>query len=305
MSFDMLRSTINTVVVPTIMLTAFACQGYSSSTQWILWLAGMVAYVAYTFLTGDWFLFGYYSRFVLLAGYVLATAISSISSPGLPLFLSIGLGEATGILLVVLFTPLTLIALRGRRFAGDGIEAVFPMRSGFYCIVAGGSSVVLNHHFPAGYARFALDIVKLDRFGFRAQGLYPKDLSKYLVFGEMVYSPVQGTICKTVDGIPDMVPPHQDREHPAGNYVIIKDFRFGSLIFLAHMQRGSLLVREGDVVSVCQPIGRVGNSGISTEPHLHISCEDDAIEEFNLEGVGVPLLFDGKFLIRNTIVRRK
>jgi len=303
MSLDVLRSTVSSGVVPTMMLIASACQSYSSISHWISWFAGMTVYVAYTFLAGDWFLFGYYSRFVLLAGYVLAIVSSSISILGLPPFLPIALREAVGLLFIALFTPLTIIALRGRRLVGDGVEAAFPMRDGFYCIAQGGSSALLNHHFPAVYARFALDIVKLNRFGFRAHGFYPRALSKYLIFGEMVYSPIEGRIAKAVDGIPDMVPPQQDREHPAGNHVIIKHFHSNSLVLLAHLHRSSLLVREGDMVSVGQPIGRVGNSGISTEPHLHISCEVDAIEEFNLEGVGVPLLFDGKFLSRNSVVR--
>jgi hypothetical protein len=303
MSLEVLRSTVITAAVPVILLVASACQSYRSTFHWILWFAGMAAYTAYTFLAGDWFLFGYYSRFVLLAGYVLAIALTSVAVTGLPAMSPIGPREAAGMLFFALFAPLAIIALRGRRLVGKGIEAVFPMRDGLYWVAEGGSNAVLNHHYPARYARFALDIVKLDRSGFRARGFCPKDLNRYVVFGEMVYSPVGGTVSKAVDGIPDMVPPHQDREHPAGNHVIIKHCDSGSLILIAHLQRGSLVVREGDVVSVDQPVGRVGNSGISTEPHLHISCEVDAAEEYNLEGVGVPLLFGGKFLSRNAVVR--
>jgi len=263
----------------------------------------MAAYTAYTFVVGDWFLFGYYARFVLLAGYVLAIALTWIAGSGLPAMSPIGPREAVGMVFFALFAPLAVIALRGRRLVGKGIEATFPMRDGLYWIAEGGSNALLNHHYPARYARFALDIVKLDRFGFRARGFYPRDLSSYVIFGEMVYSPFNGTVSSAVDGIADMVPPRQDREHPAGNHVIVKHRDSGSLILIAHLQQGSLVVREGDVVSVDRPVGRVGNSGISTEPHLHISCEVDAVEEYNLEGVGVPLLFGGRFLSRNAVVR--
>ena len=148
----------------------------------------------------------------------------------------------------------------------------------------------LNHHLPVRYARFALDIVQLSKMGFRARGFYPSALGKYMIFGETVFSPVEGTIAEVVDGVPDMVPPHQDREHLAGNQVIIKHSSSGSLILLAHLQRNSLLVREGDWVSAGQAVGRAGNSGLSTEPHLHPSCEVNEVEEFNLEGIGVPIL---------------
>jgi murein DD-endopeptidase MepM/ murein hydrolase activator NlpD len=48
-------------------------------------------------------------------------------------------------------------------------------------------------------------------------------------------------------------------------------------------------VKEG------QRIGRVGNSGNTSEPHLHIHAERD--------GAGVPLRFDGRFPVRNDLVR--
>jgi murein DD-endopeptidase MepM/ murein hydrolase activator NlpD len=53
----------------------------------------------------------------------------------------------------------------------------------------------------------------------------------------------------------------------AGNHVIIQGEGF--YVFLAHMQCGSVQVREGDEVEVGQLIGRIGNSGFTLEPHLH------------------------------------
>jgi hypothetical protein len=210
-----------------------------------------------------------------------------------------------GILLLALFAPLAIIALKGRRCPGKAVKAIFPLRGGIYCIAAGGSNALLNHHYPARYARFALDIVKLNRYGFRAYGFYPRDLTKYLAYGETVTSPIEGTIAKAVDGIPDSVPPHQDTESPAGNYVMIKHHSTGALVLLAHLQQGSLLVREGQLVRPRQAIGRVGNSGLSTEPHLHVSCEVDENQEYNLDGEGLPLLLDGKFLYRNSLIRSR
>jgi hypothetical protein len=303
MSLDVLRSTATTLVVPSILLTAFACQSYSSTAHWVSWLLGMGAYVGFVYLAGDWFLVGYYVRFAFLAGYALAIANSSIGLPALPHFLPFEFRHTVGILFLVVFAPLAIIALRGRRCSAKALEAAFPLCHGVYCIAAGGSNALLNHHYPAKYARFALDIVELNRLGFRSQGFYPRDLSKYLVYGETVYSPVEGTVVKVVDGNPDMVPPHQDGAHPAGNYVMIKHRSSGALVLLAHLQQDSLLVREGQSVSALQAIGSVGNSGISEEPHLHVSCEVDQDEEYNLEGVGLPLVFDGRFLSRNCVVR--
>jgi murein DD-endopeptidase MepM/ murein hydrolase activator NlpD len=64
---------------------------------------------------------------------------------------------------------------------------------------------------------------------------------------------------------------------------------------MAHMQDGSIMVEAGMKVKAGQEIGAVGNSGNTTEPHLHIHAE--------LNGEGVPLRFSGRFLARNSVVR--
>lgn len=50
----------------------------------------------------------------------------------------------------------------------------------------------------------------------------------------------------------------------------------------------------GENLQKGQKIGLVGNSGNTTEPHLHMHAEKD--------GVGVPIQFDGRFLVRNSLV---
>jgi hypothetical protein len=58
----------------------------------------------------------------------------------------------------------------------------------------------------------------------------------------------------------------------AGNYVIIR--AAGAYLFLAHMKFASLQVAAGDQVERGQLIGRVGNSGFTLEPHLHLQLFD-------------------------------
>ena len=58
----------------------------------------------------------------------------------------------------------------------------------------------------------------------------------------------------------------------AGNHVMIKSS--GGIVALCHLQRGSARVRPGQDVHVGQEIGRCGNSGNSTEPHLHVQALD-------------------------------
>ncbi|RPK61780.1 Glycyl-glycine endopeptidase ALE-1 precursor [Streptomyces sp. ADI96-02] len=78
-----------------------------------------------------------------------------------------------------------------------------------------------------------------------------------------------------------------------GNHVVL-DLGDGVHAVYAHLRRGSLLVRAGDTVRAGQPIGRCGNSGNSTEPHLHFHLMDgpdpDAARgiPFTWKGIGVP-----------------
>jgi hypothetical protein len=300
---EILRPVLVDVVVPVILLTCSVLFDYRSVFHWLSWLSGVGAFIMYTFIKGEWFFFGYASRFILLLGYVIVVVITFEPILASPFFVPLGVQEVVGMIFLFTFSALAIIALRGHRHSERDIDVSFPLQGGIYYIAQGGNSVIMNHHYPASYSKFAIDILMINEYGFRAHGLYPRDLHKYLVFDEVVYSPVEGTVVKAVDGVPDRAPPEQDLEQPAGNHVILKHFGSNELVFLAHLRRGSLLVCQGDTLCVGDPIARVGNSGLSTEPHLHIHCELDASEEYNILGEGIPLIFDGRFLRRNHLVR--
>lgn len=81
--------------------------------------------------------------------------------------------------------------------------------------------------------------------------------------------------------------------HILGNHVVL-DLGNGTFAAYAHLRRGSLTVREGDRVRAGQPVARCGNSGNSSEPHLHFQLMDapdpDAARgvPFSWRGIGVP-----------------
>lgn len=87
-----------------------------------------------------------------------------------------------------------------------------------------------------------------------------------------------------------------DPQNPAGNHVELETAD-GVRIFLAHMLKGSVRVSTGDRVRRGDPLGKVGNSGNTSEPHLHIHAVRGGRGLF--EGKGVPLTFGGRFLVRN------
>jgi murein DD-endopeptidase MepM/ murein hydrolase activator NlpD len=73
-------------------------------------------------------------------------------------------------------------------------------------------------------------------------------------------------------------------------------------VLLAHLMEGSIKVGEEDEVVEGQIIGQVGNSGNTSQPHLHIHAERGRDEDKQiLEGNGVPITFGGRYLVRNSL----
>ncbi|MFF1699245.1 M23 family metallopeptidase [Streptomyces sp. NPDC058257] len=78
-----------------------------------------------------------------------------------------------------------------------------------------------------------------------------------------------------------------------GNHIVL-DLGGGTYAMYAHVQRGSLAVRAGDRVEAGQVMARCGNSGNSTEPHVHFQLMDGPDlgtargVPFRWSGVGVP-----------------
>ena len=111
----------------------------------------------------------------------------------------------------------------------------------------------------------------------------------FYAFGRPLYSPVAGTVVSVHDGEPDhearrsiltLIPyglsqPRRIRRGLTailGNHVIIQVAESPYYVGLVHLQRGSVQASAGDRVSAGDQIGRCGNSGNSTQPHLHIQA---------------------------------
>ncbi|HEY0037040.1 MAG TPA: M23 family metallopeptidase, partial [Longimicrobium sp.] len=76
-----------------------------------------------------------------------------------------------------------------------------------------------------------------------------------------------------VDGIADNVPGQMNATQVVGNHLIV-DHGTGEYSVLAHLRSGSVAVRTGDRVTRGQRLGECGNSGNSSEPHLHYQLQD-------------------------------
>ena len=174
------------------------------------------------------------------------------------------------------------------------VDLAPPLEGGRFVVGQGGNNPLLNYHNTYAPQRFALDILALDDLGRRADGIEPSELEKYVIYGKPVVAPCDGTVVEAVNDSPGMAIGETNRDQPAGNHVVLRCK--GLDITLAHMRPGTVTVAAGDTVATGQRLGEVGNSGNTTEPHLHIHAVPEGTES---DGEGVPLTFGGRFLVRN------
>ncbi|MBI5827297.1 MAG: M23 family metallopeptidase [Deltaproteobacteria bacterium] len=268
-----------------------------------LFLSAGVAGTALLFilLAGQWLFLSYYLKYAAVFFYLLAVLKSHYRLKRRSIFSRVKRDGKSGPIkaaLLFLFIFLCAVAIKGRYYTGEPVELSFPLKNGRYYVMQGGSGFLLNafHGFKSSQ-RYAVDLVKLNLYGNRANGLFPKKLSSYAIFGDTVYSPCDGMVVRSSDGAPDDPRDKGNyKDNPAGNHVIINCK--GVYVLIAHMMGNSLHAGKGDNVKAGEPLGNVGNSGNSMEPHLHIQATKELIPG----GEGVPILFNGYFPVMNGII---
>jgi hypothetical protein len=154
-------------------------------------------------------------------------------------------------------------------------------------VIWGGDEYKMNYHVISPDQRWAYDFVVEPAL------LGSTNLENYGCYGIDVLAPSDGEITAVHDGEPDETPgtASNNTEHPRGNYVIIK-METDTYLVLAHMQPGSIVVSIGDQVEEGQKLGLCGNSGNTSEPHIHIHHQRIDPELWpNGFGEGLPLYF--------------
>ena len=136
--------------------------------------------------------------------------------------------------------------------------------------------------------RLAIDWVQAYPDGKMYKG-DPSDNRNYRAYGAEIHAVADGVVTQVGDGIPQNTPGAKSLAVPitletvGGNHVIM-EVGNGLFAFYAHMQPGSLRVKVGDKVTRGQVLGLLGNTGNSSEPHLHFQiCS--ANSELGSEGL--------------------
>ncbi len=126
----------------------------------------------------------------------------------------------------------------------------------------GGSTYKTHVMWPS--ERYAYDILM------KPYDINSAKLTDYGVFGKSIYSPVAATVIDVHDGEEDITPNTEEFTSFAGNYIYLKVDKLNTYLVLAHLKKGSISVSVGDRVEIGTLLGQVGNSGTTSEPHLHI-----------------------------------
>ena len=97
-------------------------------------------------------------------------------------------------------------------------------------------------------------------------------LNYYYAYQAPVVAPADGKVMRVVDHLEDNPIGEVDIRNNWGNLVILWHTG-GVYSALCHLEKGSITVGEGEVVSAGQVLARVGNSGRSPVPHLHFQLQ--------------------------------
>lgn len=165
---------------------------------------------------------------------------------------------------------------------------------------------------------YAIDFTPVDGSGqsarFTLASLFrPEPPEHFVGFGRAVRAPVSGLVRAAHDGETDHaafrgIPSigyaatqagrvRQGWLGLAGNHVIVESA--GLFVAVCHLMQGSVRVRPGQRVESGDVLGACGNSGNSTEPHVHVQAMDSPDPE---QASAVPITFQGGLPRNGTVL---
>jgi murein DD-endopeptidase MepM/ murein hydrolase activator NlpD len=158
---------------------------------------------------------------------------------------------------------------------------------GEWSVTWGGDTKEQNYHVESVAQRNAFDFLIYDEKGLTHKGTGEAN-EDYYAFGKELYAPCDGEVVLVVDGVKDNIPGVLNPIYIPGNTVIIKTAN-GEFAFFAHFKQHSIVVKQGQKVSTGALLGLCGNSGNSSEAHLHFHLQNT--EDMN-NATGAKCFFD-------------
>jgi murein DD-endopeptidase MepM/ murein hydrolase activator NlpD len=158
---------------------------------------------------------------------------------------------------------------------------------GEWSVTWGGDTKEQNYHVESVAQKNAFDFLIYDEKGLTHKGTGEAN-EDYYAFGKELYAPCDGEVVLVVDGIKDNIPGVLNPIYIPGNTVIIKTAN-GEFVFFAHFKQHSIVVKQGQKVTTGALLGLCGNSGNSSEPHLHFHLQNT---EDMTKATGAKCFFD-------------
>jgi murein DD-endopeptidase MepM/ murein hydrolase activator NlpD len=161
----------------------------------------------------------------------------------------------------------------------------------------GGDTRQLNYHIENEAQKNAFDFFICDKDGktFKVDGKKNED---YYAFGQELIAPCDAEVVLVVDGIKDNTMGEMNQIYIPGNSVILQTDN-NEYLFFAHFKHHSIVVKEGQRVKQGELLGLCGNSGNSSEAHLHFHIQN--IEDMN-KATGAKCYFD-EILVNDELKR--
>lgn len=169
----------------------------------------------------------------------------------------------------LLFKPLT--DGRPPKFERNSTALGMPFK-GKWFTVWGGDTKAQNYHvnFPAQRRAFDFLVLGKNNKTYERSGTRNED---YYAFGQPIYAVCDATVVEVITGVDDNKPGDMNPGQPLGNAVVLKTAN-DEYIFYAHFEKETIKVEKGQEVKRGQLLGNCGNSGNSSEPHLHLHIQD-------------------------------
>jgi hypothetical protein len=302
------------LIIPVLLIVWTWRHKSASLTGFIVNTLLAASYFILIYIAGYWMFMSYYCRYLFPLLFVAAWIVSFGRSRDLPWSGRDGLiswiGSGVGIAISAVLIFLIIGAVRSYFYDEKPINLAFPLKHGVYAVFEGGNgrtSGMMNYHYggathkSAGVNRsmkYAVDITKVGILGNHAFGIFPRQNEKYAVFHEVVHSPCDGEVFSVVDEWPNETPGANKAPYNVGNYVAVRSGDW--VVVMGHLQKGSIRFKKGDFVKTGQPLAQVGNSGWTLQPHIHIQAMKVTAGPM-WAGEGIPIFFDGKNTVKNTL----
>ena len=158
-------------------------------------------------------------------------------------------------------------------FTRNSTPFILPFKGSWFTFW-GGDTKAQNYHVTVKAQQGAFDFVVLgtNNRSYQRSGRRNED---YYAFGKPLYAVCDAEVVDVISGVHDNPPGRMNPAEPFGNMITLKTAADEYIVY-AHFEQETIRVKKGDLVKQGEYLGNCGNSGNSSEPHLHFHLQDRA-----------------------------